>query len=104
MSGYSEGVEVNLAGWDGTLRRGKRKERSENPIIKERKKEENTERKKWKNQTGEVKRDWKTVRRREIIQVNDEGRNKDKIKRARNKKNSKEVQRRADKLICKEGE
>jgi len=57
VSGYSEGVEVNLAGWDGTLRRGKRKERSENPIIKERKKEENTERKKWKNQRGEVKRD-----------------------------------------------
>jgi hypothetical protein len=27
VSGYSEGVEVNLAGWDGTLRRGKGKER-----------------------------------------------------------------------------
>lgn len=27
VSGYSEGVEVNLAGWDGMLRRGKEKER-----------------------------------------------------------------------------
>jgi hypothetical protein len=30
VSGYSEGVEVNLAGWDGTLRRGKGKERKSN--------------------------------------------------------------------------
>ena len=57
VSGYSEGVEVNLAGWDGTLRRGKGKERSEKAIIKERKKEEETERtKREKNQKGDVKR------------------------------------------------
>ena len=48
VSGYSEGVEVNLAGWDSMLRRGERKDRSENVIIKERKKEEETERTKRK--------------------------------------------------------
>lgn len=50
VSGQSERVEVNLAGWDGMLRRGKGKEKSEKAIIKGRKKQEKTERTKWKNQ------------------------------------------------------
>lgn len=55
MSGYSEGVEVNLAGWNSTLRRGKGKERKIH-MFKGRKEEGKTVRnKKGKGQKRSVK-------------------------------------------------
>ena len=54
VTGGVGGVEVNLAGWDGTLRGGTGKERK--AAIKGIKKEEETERTKKKNQKGDVKR------------------------------------------------
>lgn len=81
------------------------KEGNEEAIIKERKKErkrKKQEGQKWKTRKETWKGVWRrAVKRREIIQVSDEGRNKDKRKRDR-KKSSKEVERGANKLIYKE--